>query len=404
MTRTAHNNHVTFLSQDATSGEPRSAHILVVDDELMIRRILERILRRAGYHVSLARHGNEALALLQAEQFDVVISDISMPEGDGISLLAAMRNAQVDLPVILVTGVPTAESAMRAVRLGAVGYLNKPVNRDTLLEEVQRAVQLNRMAQLRRSALRLLKDDVEAKERILSEHQRLDRAIASMFMVYQPIVSLAQQTIVGHEALVRCGEPGFANPTQLFETADQLGRLEGVRRQIRSLSVHPFAEAAESTLFLNLHAQDLGDDTVSQSDSPLCNIAERVILEVTERASLDDLENSEQHIEHLRNLGFRIAIDDIGAGYAGLSSFALLQPDIVKLDRSLVQNVERAPLKQKLIHSLTSLCEDLGISVVAEGVETSAERDTLVNLGCDLFQGYLFSAPSRALRTHIPTL
>lgn len=95
-------------------------------------------------------------------------------------------------------------------------------------------------------------------------------------------------------------------------------------------------------------------------------------------------------------MGFRIAIDDLGAGYAGSTSFAALEPEIVKLDMSLVRDVDSTPIKQKRITSMTSLCHDLGMVVVAERVETTAERDAAVERGCDLFQGYLFARPAGA--------
>jgi EAL domain-containing protein (putative c-di-GMP-specific phosphodiesterase class I) len=100
-----------------------------------------------------------------------------------------------------------------------------------------------------------------------------------------------------------------------------------------------------------------------------------------------------ERIARLREMGFRIAIDDIGAGYSGLNSFAMVQPDIVKLDITLVRGVDNDPVKRKLVRLLGDLCRDLGILVVAEGVETPDERDTLVELGCDLLQGYLFARP-----------
>jgi EAL domain-containing protein (putative c-di-GMP-specific phosphodiesterase class I) len=95
----------------------------------------------------------------------------------------------------------------------------------------------------------------------------------------------------------------------------------------------------------------------------------------------------------LRNRGYRIAIDDIGSGYAGLASFALLEPDFIKLDTALVRGVEDSLTKRKLIWSLLAVCRELGIQVVAEGIETPAELDTLVDLGCDLLQGYLLARP-----------
>jgi EAL domain-containing protein (putative c-di-GMP-specific phosphodiesterase class I) len=95
----------------------------------------------------------------------------------------------------------------------------------------------------------------------------------------------------------------------------------------------------------------------------------------------------------LRELGYRIAIDDLGAGYAGLSSIVQLQPEIIKLDMALVRGVDADATRQKLVHAMVSLCDEMNIQVIAEGVETPAERDTLSLLGADMMQGYLFAKP-----------
>ena len=118
-----------------------------------------------------------------------------------------------------------------------------------------------------------------------------------------------------------------------------------------------------------------------------------MVLEITERASISTIDNVRTRIGRLRDRGFRIAVDDLGAGYAGLNSFALLEPEFVKLDMALIRDIDTSPVKQKLVSSMTKLCNDLGLHVIAEGVETLAERDTLCELGCDLFQGYLFARP-----------
>ena len=120
------------------------------------------------------------------------------------------------------------------------------------------------------------------------------------------------------------------------------------------------------------------------------------MLEITERASLNEIKDIPSRVAQLRAMGFQIAIDDLGAGYAGLTSFALLEPEIVKLDMTLVRNVHKQSTKQKLIRSMAALCKDMGMMVVGEGVENVEERDALVELGCDLLQGYLFAKPAPA--------
>jgi EAL domain-containing protein (putative c-di-GMP-specific phosphodiesterase class I) len=89
-------------------------------------------------------------------------------------------------------------------------------------------------------------------------------------------------------------------------------------------------------------------------------------------------------------------VDDLGSGYAGLSSFSILEPEFVKLDLSLVRGIDRSKRRQTVIRSMLTLCQrELGMRVICEGVETAAERDALAGVGCDLLQGYLFARPSR---------
>jgi EAL domain-containing protein (putative c-di-GMP-specific phosphodiesterase class I) len=95
----------------------------------------------------------------------------------------------------------------------------------------------------------------------------------------------------------------------------------------------------------------------------------------------------------LRELGFRLAVDDLGSGYAGLASYACLEPDFVKLDRGLVAGIDREPIKRRLVASIVSVSRELGIAVVAEGIETATEKQAMGELGCELMQGFFFRRP-----------
>jgi EAL domain-containing protein (putative c-di-GMP-specific phosphodiesterase class I) len=159
------------------------------------------------------------------------------------------------------------------------------------------------------------------------------------------------------------------------------------------------AEAPDAAkLFVNLHSADLNDEELYSADSPLSKIASRVVLEITERASLYEVKNVASCVKKLKALGFQLAVDDLGAGYAGLTSFTQLEPEVVKLDMSLVRGVDSDSRRQSIVRSMKTLCDELGMLVIAEGVETSAERDTLASVGCDVLQGYLFARPDRGFK------
>jgi EAL domain-containing protein (putative c-di-GMP-specific phosphodiesterase class I) len=229
---------------------------------------------------------------------------------------------------------------------------------------------------------------------------RFDQAVAGLSMVYQPIVEARSGALVGVEALMRSNEPSLPSPRAVLDAATQLGRLPQIGRRIRSLVAHQLAAWTDGTLlFVNLHPEDLMDVDLIADSSPLTRVASRVVLEITERASLVTSAALSERIARLRKLGFRIAIDDIGAGYSGLTSFTELSPEIVKIDMSLVRDVHLSALKQRTIAAICKLCHEVGCTVVAEGVETVDERECLTALGCDLLQGYLIARPSASCVT-----
>jgi EAL domain-containing protein (putative c-di-GMP-specific phosphodiesterase class I) len=146
--------------------------------------------------------------------------------------------------------------------------------------------------------------------------------------------------------------------------------------------------------FVNLHPLELNDDSLLDPDAPLSRFAPRVILEVTERAHLDNVRNVKHRVARLRELGFRIALDDLGGGYAGLTSFAALVPDFVKIDGELVKGLDKQPLRARLVGSIARVCKELGIPVVAEGIETAGEKEEALHAGCELLQGFLIGRPA----------
>lgn len=382
----------------AANPEPETsetARVLVVDDESEVRQVMVRMLSNAGYRVSTASDGVEALATLEREAIDLIVTDIGMPKADGMTVLRTVRDRNLELPVLLVTGAPTTESAIRAVRDRATEYLTKPLDPDTFMDAVQRALRMNRLAMLRREALELGHSQSRAMAEARSLGERFDRALSALFMVYQPIVSWSRRRAFGYEALVRSSEKSLPHPGAIFEAAEQLARTSDLGQRIRAKCGEPLSAAEpDVTLFVNLHSRDLLDDALYETTAPLTAFASRTVLELTERAAIDGISDISERIASLRKLGFRIAVDDIGAGYSGLNSFATVQPDFVKLDITLVRGLDTDPVRRRLVRLLAELCSDLGIFVVAEGVETPQERDALIELGIDLLQGYLFARPA----------
>ncbi len=370
--------------------------VLVVDDQDEIRDLLSMLLRKQGLTVDAAANGLAACTLLDTVSFDAVVSDINMPGMDGMSLLRRVRVRDLDLPLILMTGLPSIESATEAVAFGAFRYLLKPLDLAAVVEAVQHAIRLRRLAQIRREAGAHLGTGNELPSDRAGLEARFSVALDGLWMAHQPVVSQSRRDVFAYEALVRSDEQTMAIPATLLRAGERLGRLRELGRQIRTrVAEGSAAVSTNELLFVNLNAVDLLDDALFDPHTPFAALASRVVLEITERASLDDIHDLPDRVTRLRAMGFRIAVDDLGAGYSGLSAVVQLQPDVIKLDMSLVRGVDSQPTKQRLVQSMAALCRDMGTLVVAEGVEVAAERDTLVDLGCDLLQGFLFARPAR---------
>jgi len=377
--------------------------LLVVDDDPAVLRMTKRSLERWGYRVVTARSGDEALSWLARETFDCMISDVQMPGINGLRLLRAVRDRDLDVPVVLVTGNPDIETAAAAVEYGAFQYLLKPVASERLEATVERAANAGRMARARREYVEQYGSGSFLAGDRAGVDATLDRALSSLWVAFQPIVHTKDESVFAQEALLRSEEPALPHPDALLQAAERALRLYDVGRATRTIVADSIAASPEHwTFFVNLHPEDLRDPSLHLPEAPLSRVADRVVLEISERMSLEATPGLYGQLANLREMGFRIALDDLGAGDAGLTSFARLEPEFVKLDMCLVRDIHQHDAKQKIVGSMVSLCHEMGKQIIAEGVEQRAERDALVELGCDLLQGYLFGRPS--LRTGPPSV
>ncbi len=377
--------------------EELRARVLLVDDDPSVRRDYSKALRKAGWEVDTAEDGREAIGTLGNATYGVIVSDISMPGLGGLEFLRAVRQRELDLPVVLMTGSPDLDSAVEAVEYGAFRYLIKPIALTALTGAVKSAMRMHRFARLKRDALDAIGAEGKSLGDRLALETRFDSALGQLCMDFQPIVNWPERRVYGYEALLRSGEPALALPADLLDAAERLGRVHELGRAVRREVAGAASSAPPNVaLFVNLHPLDLLDEELYSSSAPLAARAERVILEITERYSLDGITGLSRRVARLREIGFRIALDDLGAGYAGLNTFTQLEPDFVKLDRALVNGVDGSSRKRSVVRSMLRLCGDeLGIQVVGEGVETVDERDALGVDGCVLLQGYLFARPGR---------
>jgi EAL domain-containing protein (putative c-di-GMP-specific phosphodiesterase class I) len=216
-------------------------------------------------------------------------------------------------------------------------------------------------------------------------------------MAFQPIIDLERKEIFAQEALVRglnqesAGSILSRVTSQSLYKFDQICRVKAVALAAKlgvesNLSINFMPNAVyqpENCLRTTLKA-------AAENDFPV----ERIIFELTEAEKVSDNSHLKNIVTEYQRHGFKTALDDFGAGYAGLNLLSAFQPDIIKLDMELLRSIDTSRVKQTIVKSAVRLCADLNITVIAEGIETAAELETLRDFGITLFQGYYFAKPS----------
>ena len=375
-----------------TESRPR---ILFVDDEPNVTANLKAMLRKQPWEISTANSGADGLAAIAAQPFDVVVSDERMPEMSGSEFLTRVRELQPQAVRLILSGQASLDATIRAINeAGIFRFLTKPCEKEDLIDCLNAAIEAGRLARSRDRADTLS----EQTERAI---EALDDGLEQLWVAFQPIGDWRRRAVFGFEALARCDHPAIPHPGVLFAAAEAADRVPDVERAIRALIVDSLADLEPGvSLFVNLHPSTLADPEFFDSSNALFGASERIVLEVTERCPLEEIDGVEARIDALRASGFRIAIDDLGAGYAGLNTFAKVQPDVVKLDLELIRDVDRSRTNAKVIESMVRLARELDCIVVAEGIETAPEYETLTALGCDLIQGFLLARPAKGF-THV---
>jgi EAL domain-containing protein (putative c-di-GMP-specific phosphodiesterase class I) len=217
--------------------------------------------------------------------------------------------------------------------------------------------------------------------------------------VYQPVVDLVERRVIGYEALTRLQRAEFRSPDQLFRVAHESGALWTLERLCRKRALEtlpPFED--DQLLFLNIEPDSMFDpqlrDAAFLQQMNHAGLApDRIVLEVTEHAAVRDFASFKRVMKEIRALGFRLAMDDVGSGYAGLQSIAEIRPDYLKIDMSLVRDLHLNAIKRELITTIHRFSESTGIAIVAEGVESEAEMISLTDTGVRCAQGFLFAEP-----------
>lgn len=213
----------------------------------------------------------------------------------------------------------------------------------------------------------------------------------------QPIVDVARGTVVGYELLARFSGPDAATPDVWFAHAQRLGLGAQLDALVLSHALELRDALPEDTFItVNVSPLHLGEPALAAVRDRRGGL-ERVVLELTEHSAIEDYHAVARLLEPWRQAGAKVAIDDAGSGYAGLQWLMTLAPDLVKLDRSLVDHLDEDEVKAALVEMLGGFADRLDAWVLAEGVERLAELDVLARLGVPLAQGFLFRRPTLEL-------
>lgn len=368
------------------------ARVLLVDDEPDVTRGIQLALRKEPFHIECADSAQQALELLGNKPFDAVVSDERMPGIPGSELLAIVRKRHPEVARIILSGHANMEAMLRSINSAEIyRFLIKPCPPEEIgltIREALAARESRRRFEAWESEQLRSTPAVRALE--------FERALQGLWIGFQPILLASTGLVYGYEALLRSDDADWPGALAFLARARKQGRSQEAGRHIRSLVADSMDLAPTgSVIFVNLNPDDLDDDDLMSGRESLTKHARGIVLEITERDSLKSLSDLDCKVKLLRDLGYRIAIDDLGAGYAGLTSLALVLPDVVKFDMDLVRDIDRSPTKQALIRSMAGTCRDLGIQTLAEGIESVRERDVVVGLGCALLQGFLLGKPAR---------
>ncbi|MCP8898825.1 bifunctional diguanylate cyclase/phosphodiesterase [Gilvimarinus xylanilyticus] len=229
-----------------------------------------------------------------------------------------------------------------------------------------------------------------------------------LYPVFQPIISANDNEIAGYEALIRGpADSGLARPDQLFAAASSLGQMARLEYTCRELACRAFVEQnLPGKLFLNMTPLSFTDsqyrDGVTMAILRELKLdPERVVFELTEKQPMDEYDLLRGACEHFQQQGFAVAIDDLGAGYAGLRIWSELNPDYVKIDRHFVKGIERSAVKREFVRFMLDIANRIGNKVIAEGIETAEEFSTLASMGVEYMQGFYIARPTAKPSHHL---
>jgi EAL domain-containing protein (putative c-di-GMP-specific phosphodiesterase class I) len=376
--------------------------VLVADDDPVLRDALAALIRsdESMDLVAAAQNASEAVEMAIRHRPDVAVLDVRMPDGGGPKAALEIRELSPSTRVLAFSAFEDRSTVIDMLRAGAVGYLLKGTRPREILEGIRRSFLGESVLSTQITtevvdelATQLARDAREAG-RLAQQVERIHRVLAGegLTMVFQPIVDLRGGRISGLEALSRFAVEPMRGPDVWFAEAAEVG-LQAELEMTAARAALAELDRLPGGAYLSVN---LSPETVLSSNfkEMLREVhPERIVVEVTEHAPVEDYEALADALGGLRSGGGRLAVDDAGAGFASLRHILRLAPDIIKLDVSLTRGIDGDEASQALADALVAFASRIGATIVAEGIETPEELAALRELGVSHGQGYHLARP-----------
>jgi EAL domain-containing protein (putative c-di-GMP-specific phosphodiesterase class I)/CheY-like chemotaxis protein len=380
----------------------KAPHVLIVEDSPCQTNYLAELCRASGLSkLAFAENGRLALELIEQSKatFDILICDLEMPDVDGIELIHLLAQRKSSVALIIVSS--REQSLISAVELMAVtqgldvlGSIRKPIPQNELEQLLQKYKEKAPKGKKKQAALRAALS-VEDIETALGQHQ--------FVLHYQPKLFMDNGLLNGLEALVRLQHPqsGLYYPGDFIELCEQNGLIDQLSFEVITMalqqlidwnrqgfapriSVNLSGRSFANTAFMQNVMQLITHTAISPSD---------FVFEVTETEVISNMGEALVFLSRLRLLGFGLSIDDYGTGYSSIKQLSQIPFNELKVDRSLIDGISTKPHLQVIFESTLSMCNKLGIDLVAEGIEKRKDWEFLQSAGCHIAQGYYISPP-----------
>ena len=375
--------------------------VLIAEEDDVARDVLATLVRSEP-SLELAdavSDAAEAILVSMREKPAVAVLDVRIP-GGGASAARGIKRCSPQTRILALSVQDDRETVLEMLEAGADGYLVKGSSADIIVTSIERASrgQGSLSVEVTGGVIEELAGLLHARRRSEERSQRREERIRRVLdddllhTVYQPICTLAGST-VGAEALARFRGPPSRGPLRWFAEADEVGLLRELELAAVRVALTALPDLPEH-VFLSINVSPGTLATAGFLRLIAGSDGARVVVEITEHARINDYDSLGEALDAVRAFGVRVAIDDAGAGFASLRHILRLEPEFIKLDRTLIDGIEADRSRQALAAGLISFAEKIDATIVAEGIERPAEVEALSDLGVRYGQGYFFARPA----------